>query len=327
MAVADFRELINPAENFDRMTFDPRGGDAKFRMSNEDRAMVFQVGSRDYRVTADSYLKLGKMVGVPEAYIKRTPHHLMLPHMNYWLQNKGISSISLASDDGVIKFFSQGQNNSVSNNMIIDIVADRIGDNMNVHHVNHDFFSTNYSLTSERFEDAVDVGDAVRVGVNIKNSYANLTPLTISAYIHRLICTNGAISADNVFRLSKFSSGDEDDDKDWVIDSVWAAFDQADAEIQRLKDMKNISVTNHLTDTLHGIYNEFGVPVRARNEITDYVIDHSVNTMYDVYNAITDIASNSELASNDSDLAYRLMSTGGRLSSHTEVCRECHRVI
>jgi len=49
--------------------------------------------------------------------------------------------------------------------------------------------------------------------------------------------------------------------------------------------------------------------------------------MYDVFNAVTNIASNSNLVEDDPGLAYRLMRVGGRLSSHSDICNECHRVL
>ena len=257
------------------------------------------------------------------------PPSLTVPHLNYWLQNKGMAQLSLAAEEvedqgNVVKLFSRGGIKPVSNDKILEAVSERWGNNLLVHHVSHDLFNTTFSVVSPDVQEEVAVGDAVRMGVTIDNSYALEHPLTVSAYIHRLICTNGMISADNVYRYS-YTGGSEGSD-DWLKQVIDAAFDQADAEVERLRHLKETKFDGHLSDALGSVFAEFGVPVNVRSRITDMVMDTKVENLYDLLNTVTYVASNNEEILDDPRLVRRLMRIGGRMSAHPEICGECYRV-
>jgi len=328
MSITELKDLLRPAETMDRFSFDPRSGEGKFVL--EDGKMEFRLGDSSYFMTSDAYLRVSQMLGVPEAYVRRSPHEVILPGLNYWLENnhRGRNTfMTFASDNGVIQFFGKGENEPVLNDTILTAIGNRIGDDLAVHHISHNYFDTRYSITSPRFEEAVKVGDPIRIGINIQNSYANLTPLTVSAYVHRLSCTNGAVSTDTVMKLTHRGGGGPDDYEAWSRDAVNFVFDHANREFDRLKTMNQIKVSDHISSMLQGIYTEYKVPVRAQKEITDYVIDNQVETLFDLYNAVTYIASNSDTFSDDPKMVDHLMKIGGRIACHPEICFSCFRVM
>jgi len=55
-------------------------------------------------------------------------------------------------------------------------------------------------------------------------------------------------------------------------------------------------------------------------------MDSDARSLYDLFNAVTYVASNTEEILDDPRLTRRLMKIGGRMSSHPEVCGECFRV-
>ncbi len=330
MTTDQLREILTPAEAMTRITFDPRVTGLN-GFVHEDGKVFLNVGDSHFDLTSDSYLHLGQMVGIPKAYNEKTPPSLTVDHMNYWMANKGLSQVSLAAEEvegrgQVIKLFSRGAVQPVSNEQILEAVANRWGENLLVHHVSHDLFNTSFSVVSPDIQHEVAVGDAVRVGVTIDNSYALEHPLMISSYIHRLVCTNGAISTDNVYRYSYSAGGGGDGASDWLSEVIEEAFNQADAEVERLRRLKETKFNGHLSDALGGIYREFHVPTGVRKRITDRMMDTRIENLYDLYNAVTDIASNTEEILEDPRLTRRLMRIGGRIASHPEICGECFRV-
>lgn len=328
MTMDELRAMVAPAESLERQTFDPRAT-GQFVQSNG--RVAFELDENQlFDVTQDAYLRLGQMLGIPAAYAKKMPPNMMLPHFNYWLANRGFRHLTMAANNNVVKLFSKGVLAPVSNDFILDVIRDEIGDQLQVYHVSHDLFQTNFSVVQAdlQYDIGAQVGDPVRYGVAVENSYANTTPLTISAYVHRLSCTNGAISADTVYSLSRKSGGPGGEDggvEEWVQQAIEGAFAQADLAISRLHNLQSIELSAHISDTLQGIYSEFGVPVHSRDEITNMVVDLHIDSLYDLYNVITDVASNSELAMENPAMAMRLMRIGGRIAAHPEICGQCHR--
>jgi hypothetical protein len=323
MSKDELTELMSPYGSTDTTVFDPRQkGDFQFN----DGRMVFALNDREYLLTSAAYTKLGNLAGIPKSYLVKTPHEIMVPHVNYWLRNKGLAQMSMTATGDVIQFFHKGEAHPVPNEKIIDACEDTFGKDFEAWHVSHDWFRSQFSIMSDAFENAVAVGDVVRVGVSIDNSYAMQTPLKISTYIHRLVCTNGAISADNVFQLTRHS-GDDDSSDTWLRESITQAVNSADMEVERLRSLSNISVADHVSASLDSVFSEFGVPYTLRQEVMDQVMDNTVVSLYDLYNIITNVASHSPASINDPDLAARMMRIGGQIASHPEICDACHRVI
>lgn len=329
MSVQELRDTIAPAESMSRTTFDPRTGEGKFQLDSQGKMRFRPPGREDegLLLTADAYIHLGQMLGIPGAYIKRTPHFIMMPHMSYWLVNGGLAQITYATERDTIKLFSRGSLEPVSNGLILDAVAQEFGEKLQVHHVSHDLFRTVFSVVTQEQTEAIEVGDVVRVGITVENSYALIHPLTIATYIYRLSCSNGAVSTDNVFRFARRGGGDGDEHYQWVFDAIKDAHSMAELEIARLQTMKYIKFNAHLSDSLASIFTELGVPLKIREQVTNEVIDTRVENLYQLYDIITRVASNDEEVLEDPIMSHRLMRIGGRLASHPEFCSECHRLL
>jgi len=326
MSVEELRELVSGNNSYTRTTFDPRDENARFFI-DDDGKMKFVIGSNDARsLTQDAYVKLGQMVGIPGAYTEKTPNIMMVPHMNYWLVNRGSAQITACSKEGTVELFSKGSVIPVRDDLIVDVVEEVFGKDLRVAHVSQDACRSSYSIVSAETTEPVRVGDMVQSGVSILNSYSRQFPTTIAAYIHVLSCTNGAVSTDNVFKMS-MHGGSEEEYIDWLKVAVQDAKDSIEEEVQRLQNMANTSISSHLSDNLESFFIEFGVPMSIREEIRSKVIDGRVTSLYDLYSIVTDVASNSEDVLENPVLSHRLMQVGGSMSAHPQFCEMCHRAL
>ena len=332
MSLAQLHEELQPLEEMERFTFDPRSGAGQFAMEGGRLYFDYTNGTQKrFRPTAQAYLKLGQVLGVPGAYIQKTPHYLMIPHMNFWLTNAPVQQMTVALSGDEAVAFSKGAAAPVSNSMLIDVLSETSGSDLLVHHVSSDIFRTTYSLTVDATHDlgtAVRRGDIVRTGITVDNSYAMTGPTAISAYIHRLVCTNGAVSVDHTYKMSRRGGGgDEDSTRAWAQDAIAQVLASLDTEVGRLRALQSIRLDEHLSKSLGSVFAEFNVPQGVRDRITDVVIDTRAETLYDLYNAITYIASNEEEVIDNPALVARLMRIGGSLASHPEFCDSCYRMI
>ena len=329
MSLDELKETVSDLDELERITFDARTGNGQFKFEGGRIVFDLRMGSMDrYYPTLEAYTGLAHTLGVPGTYVKKTPHRLMIPHVNFWLEERGGPDITLSVRDDKIESFTKGAIAPYPNRTIINEIEAIAGPEAKAHHVSHSFFRTSYSISSPRYQsyiDAVEVGDIVHGGVRVENSYAKARPVEVSAYVHRLICTNGAISSDSLFRMTRQTSGVDMDE--WVINSIENAFNGLEEEYARLNRLKEITFDGHLSDNLVSVFSEFSVPVGVRDRITDMILDNTVVNLYDLYNTVTYIASNDEDVLENPTLSSRLMKVGGRIAAHPEFCDGCHRLM
>ena len=337
VTLPELMDVLAPSEHLDHVSFDPQKSDARLEVKqveddNGVRPQVrFMVGDEDRTLTREAFIHLGQLLKIPGDYVAKTPTKIMLPHMNYWLTNGSARSIGFVADGDTIKMFTKGQYPPVSNFTLIDVAksaADEVfgTDELSVYHFSNTLVSTSFSLTTPTEHVVKGVGDVVRAGVTIENSYAESSPLTISAYIHTLRCTNGQISADNVMRLAARHGGSED--QEWLRESLVTAMSAAStSEIKRLEEARDFKVEGHLGDVLRSMFVEYQVPQRFRDQIHQLAEDRAVTNLYDLVDTVTEVASNSEDALDNPVMARRLMRVGSAVSSHPRLCNSCFRLL
>jgi len=359
MTIPEVRERIDRAENATIINFSPTEEKVTSRFQlDADGLMTFERKARDKRsqrregigewlVSRDAYLAAGSFLGIPKAYVQRTPHELMIPHMNHWIANRGIQMIGMAAIDDQIEIFSRSKLDLIPMGRILDKTIEYTGGSeadLSAHHVSHTMYDTTLSIVTHEDKEVIEraakrgghvsMREAVRTGVTIEYSHAQAHPLTFSTYVHTMLCTNGMISAESIFRQAANRDGSDDGSDDWMFDALKAALDAGDEEIERQGRLASINFDGHMSDALQGVYSEFSVPVNIRELVTERVVDVGARTLYDVLNAVTWVASNhpdvvGDGGENEADptLARKLMRIGGQVASHPEVCTNCHRVI
>jgi hypothetical protein len=338
-SMQELRDILANAEGLERYNFDPQTGVGRFVIkpetvevtdpqtgtvtTRERNRIRFAYNDRDFGLNGDAYLRLGQMLGIPGAYIKKTPHALMVPHMNHWLQNGAVDHVGFAVSDNIIRLFSKGAVTPVSNYQVLDTLEEVAGRNLEAAHISTNLFGTSFSVVTDR-QAPIAKGDIVQTGVRIDNSYAGTSPLTIATYVHRLVCTNGAISVSDVHRYSRRN---DDTTPEWIRAALNEALEAADAEVERVKALRDIKFDGHMSDAMNSIFAEFGVPSALRTQVTNRTIDQGVDNLQDLYNIITDLASNDEAVLADASMSSRLMRVGGHIAANPEYCGECHRVL
>lgn len=340
MTIPELRETLATAEDMERLTFDPESGRGRMVMTKVQGApkLRFAYGSHEYRMTSDAFLKFGQMLGIPAAYTEKTPLDLMVPHYNWHLQHSGkVKSVGLAvqrtpkakgqTQQEIIQAFVKNPKEAVlSNHQILDVAEEVLGDTMQARYVSHDVFRTCYSLATND-QHAVAVGDVVRSGITIRNSYTDYAPLDIASYIERLVCTNGATSPDHHHRYTrKIGEGM----LEWVQEVMEKAYlTAATVEVERVQKLQGISIERHIGEVLESVFAEYHVPSALMGRILSRIADADppVRTMYDLYNLLTWFGSNDEEVLQDVAISSALQRAGGQLAAHPEMCRACHRIL
>ena len=322
--IPELKALLEPEESMDRVTYDPSDETSRFELV--DGKMRFHHNRESYGITGDAYTYFGRLMRIPSAYLGRTPHELMVPHVNYWLANS--PPITYGVQDGVVKLVSKGETAPVSVGLVLDVLEElKKGQELSVHHISHDPQRTSFSITTSESRKAAElkVGDVLDTGVTISTSYFGMEPLAISAYVHRLKCTNGMVSTEHAYRHSRRNS--DTDPREWIYESLYDAFAASDEELDSLARLRSFTFDGHLSTALKSVFDEYKVSASIQDSILTAVIDQVPETMYDLLNIITFIASNDDEILKDGRLSTQLMRIAGSLSTHPEMCGSCHRII
>jgi hypothetical protein len=334
MTVDELLAKLAPAETMDQFAFEPKS-DSKniFEMRELDgrKLMVFNYNGHPFRVRQQAYTKLGQYCGIPGAFLEKTPLDIMLPVYNYYVQNHdGVLGFGVIGDR--IQTFTRGPMNPVSNRLAIEIAADMMGGELQVSHVSSDMQRTTFSLlvkgqdTSSFARHGHDsLNMAIATGVTFDNSYTMLDPIAISAYVEKLICTNGATSIDHVFRYAHRDHAEGTEE--WLRENIAAALAAANIELERVSELRKIEFDGHMSDALRSLFEEFNIPRKVRELISKRVIDQGSSNMGDLYDIITDIASNDPDVLIDPTISRRMMRIGGRMAANPAICGGCHRIL
>ena len=291
----------------------------------EDGVPRINTGTRVIPMSGNAYERLAKIVKVPAANLSNFPKEMLSPLFNHRLSSmrEGTSLTAALGEGGVVRYFRKGSP-TISPVRILDKITDITGSDISLNHSTFEEDFVRFSVMLSETEREVVPGDAFRFGLTVTTSPSKVTPLEIASYSHRLICTNGAVSTVTNARFRP--SGDEDAQNDWLDLAITQAIAAANDEFDRIDRMREISLSDRLSAFLESAVSEFAIPNSVRPAIMEAVIEQQPQSLYDMYNIITDLASNSDEFSVDASIASRLMASASLMTAHPDMCDTCGRV-
>jgi len=184
-------------------------------------------------------------------------------------------------------------------------------------------------------ETAVSVGDITRVGIQVSGSLIGFQALTIELVAYRLRCTNGMISAEHRGRRWRRSGDGEGDDDDarargtyhWArrqMRKVWSGADHLLADVQRSAETP---LEEGVLDNFDRLLAQHQVP--QRRAIMKLVTEEPPQTVYDLLQHMTYVASHTSMGRDDFGWAfkvYRMQRLAGHFLGHLTSCPTCHQV-
>lgn len=105
-----------------------------------------------------------------------------------------------------------------------------------------------------------------------------------------------------------------------AVDAVLGGLEHSFDSVQALTD---IPLEGEVGATARDVFDQYRVPVRARERIINELVEANQLTMYGLVNAIT-AAANGDVRPEEQQL---LMSVGGDVVHHTDRCESCRRIL
>jgi hypothetical protein len=207
-----------------------------------------------------------------------------------------------------------------------------LGDEILVERFYHDLGYTNCSIIvpgidrewedDRLVKDNVKVNDVICGGISFQGSITGKKPLIVSAFVYRLVCGNGMVSADVKYKWSRKT--ETVPVTQWFEDRLVACKEGLQHEFDKVQSMIDVKIPEgSRTDVLSNVFREYEISDRMRGAVLQRMTDYPPRNMWDVLNGITELANDQELGPHT---ARRLQEIGGEMATKLHVCEVCHSV-
>ena len=303
----------------------------------EQRKMTLVVpgSTQDYKVDYNGYKKAMRLAGFPEAVINKYPIPLMLEPLNWGFQNRAGDKVKAFVQNEHLVAFVKPNLELVSTQKLVNKIFDGVGGDAVCERLDHNLQYTNCSIlvpmkSREWIDERLQKGgherlnDVVVGGISFQNSLMGESTMEVTGYVYRLVCSNGLISAEAKYKWSRKTETVELDN--WFEERVRACFEALDHEFDKIENLRGMEITEgHRAQVLTNVFQEYELSDKMRHNVLAKMADEPPRHMWDVVNAITNIANDEEYQENPHTIR-RIQTIGGDITSKLHVCETCYSV-
>ena len=142
---------------------------------------------------------IANRLGIPYQYLEKCPAELQKKNLDYWIEKERNDELFFRMNGDQVRAIFTPKYSPVDNFEVMERL-DSIGydgDTLVQCHLDEEFMSLNIPDPERTFSINGD-NDKVRQGISIANSEVGLSSLKISAFLLRLVCTNGLVTRTEV---------------------------------------------------------------------------------------------------------------------------------
>lgn len=351
LTLDEARKLLAPLEAMGETDFEMGGGQIVFRLPDgwndgladregaEATDAVADIDGHEFPLTKDAVLAASSLIGITREYMSKTPGGLMEPHMNYWYENGDKKLKLIYRPDGVGVSFCRSALSTFSMDRVIEQTLDKIygkyGPNTEVladQRLEAGIRNTSVRLLVPETERSVpskyaseEGNDPWSVGIALQSSLTGELPLSVSGFMLRYTCTNGATTEHSASARHRRRRGEEVEEVyQWVGQEVDAILGSLEEEMRAVEELTRMPLEGEIGPTLQEMYRTFRVPVASRAAITEQLVESDDLSAYGVMQAVTQAGNDSSLSAAE---VSRIWSVGGSIPHVLGGrCPNCHRL-
>ena len=248
--------------------------------------------------------EISNRLGVPYSYLRKCPEDVQAYNLNHWIEKEKNDELFFRFDADEVRAVFTPRYVPMDNFAVME----RLG-NLGFKHdakvqcqIDDEFMMLNIPDAGGEF---TLVGkDKMRPGVAIGNSEVGIASLSISAFILRLVCTNGLISKTDMTSSYRHVSST-------VLDKFPEVMGQLSGELVKQKQQLQFSLKSRVDNpeaTMLEFNRQFQLNQTERDAVEWGWIFEAGETMFAVVNAYTKAAQYDGLAA---DSVHRLQKVGG----------------
>jgi len=225
--------------------------------------------------------------------------------MNYWIEHEKNQQLFARFDRNSVRAIFTPKYKPVDNmDVILEIYGMGYRPETQVQcHLDDEFMSLSIMDGEKVFEIN---GDSFRPGVSISNSEVGLASLSVSAFILRLICTNGMVSKTELSASYRHVSTK-------ILNEFPEILDKVSVQLGRQRHQIGLSMESPVDDplkTIESFNRQFGLNEDERKAV-EWAWPHEAgDTMFAVVNSYTRAA---QFAGLSAESSYKLQRVGGNV--------------
>jgi len=262
-----------------------------------------RLGSKTHPLKEIAQRSIAFRLGIPYQYLSKCPPELQKENLEYWIQHEKNEELFFRFDGEAVRAIFTPRYQPLDNFKVLEQL-EKCGykDNTSVQcSLDEEFMSLSILDGKNSFHIN---GDNFTPGISIANSEVGLSSLHISAFILRLICTNGLVARKEVKSSYRHISQK-------VMEEFPAVVNEVSSSLGRQKQQFDISMKStidNVDQTMKTFNKQYALSEEERKAVQWGFLQEPGNKMFDVINAYTRASQYSDL---NAESSYRLQKTGG----------------
>lgn len=269
-----------------------------------DNLNTVRIANEPFALRDMAQLSFAYRLGIPLQYLKRCPPEIQKYNLDHWITKEKNEELLFRFDGNDVRVVFTPRYTPVDNFEILERL-DSLGYGPDTEvqcSVDHEFMMLNIP---EGKAFTVN-GDKMRPGLSLSNSEVGIAALSISAFILRLVCTNGMISSTHVAEKYKHISRR-------ILDEFPEVLGRVSNELASQKNRFLLSLNSkvaHPENTIKSLNRQFALG-KVEQEAVEWAWPQEAgDTMFHIVNTYTRAAQFENLPS---ESAYTLQKTGGNI--------------
>jgi hypothetical protein len=267
-----------------------------------------RIGSDSHALKPVAQREMAYRLGVPITYLQRCDPDVQAYNLNHWMKKERNDELFLRFNGNDVRAVFTPKYKPVDNKDILKTLeAMGMEPETRVQaHLDEDFLSLN--IPDEKGTYAIQRNDRVQPGVSISNSEVGLSSLTVTAFILRLLCTNGLITADNTSMSYRHIS-------ERILGELPSIIQGIKNNVESQQRLWSISLQSLVADpvsTINAFNRQFNVTNRESEAVDWAWPQEQGDTMFNIINTYTKAAHYPSLAA---EQIHHLQKTGGQILS------------
>jgi hypothetical protein len=270
-----------------------------------DSLDLIRISGESHIVRPVAQRSISNRLGIPYNYLQKCPQEIQAENLNYWIEKEKNDQLFFRFDGDDVRALFTPRYVPVDNFEALERL-DSMGYKPETKvqcSLDPEFMSLSIPDGARSFDIN---GDKFTPGISISNSEVGLASLSISAYILRLICTNGLISTSGVSASYRHVSTK-------ILEEFPNVLEKVSAELGNKRDLFKISMDSPVgnPESSMASFNKQFQLNKIEQESVAWGWAHDIgNTMFHVIQAYTKGAQYKDLSAESS---FKLQRTGGNI--------------
>jgi len=264
------------------------------------------IGGAQYSAKPTAQRAISVRLGIPYQYLQKCDTLLQAENLNSWLKKEHNEKLFFRFDGAAVRVIFTPRYTPIDNTQVLNRLYEHgFRDEAKVQYsLDDEFFLLNIPDREKAFQ--VKKGDEMRPGISIGNSEVGLSSLTISAFVLRLVCTNGLISQTSVENSYRHISHR-------ILNEFPQVLNQVSRDLDNQRRQWMISTESRVDNpeaTLNSFNRQFNLEKKETEAVDWGWIQERGSTMFHIVNAYTKAAQYPQLPT---ESEYRLQKVGGAI--------------